>query len=154
MRHTEEMIAAAGTTHAALSRQLDADRTELEAHRAECQKLGEALEALEQRSAANNEEIDALNTRIDKLTELIDSAADDIRRREEALMDLRVSLSVLETPVIPTATATAGSCPRSRSWRPPPAPCRPRWTAVSGWWINTTTRSTATGRRSPPPRNS
>ena len=97
MRHTEEMISAAGDTRAALSRQLDADRTELEAHRAECQKLGEALEALEQRSAANNEEIDALNTRIDKLTELIDSAAADIRAREEALMDLRVSLSVLET---------------------------------------------------------
>ena len=97
MRHTEEMIAAAGDTHAALSRQLEADKAELEAHRAECRKLGEALEALEQRSAANDEEINTLNTRIDKLTELIDSAADDIRAREEALMDLRVSLSVLET---------------------------------------------------------
>ena len=97
MRHTEEMIAAAGDTHAALSRQLEADKAELEAHRAECKKLGEALEALEQRSAANDEEINTLNTRIDKLSELIDTAADDIRAREEALMDLRVSLSVLET---------------------------------------------------------
>ena len=97
MRHTEEMIAAAGDTHAALSRQLEADKAELEAHRAECKKLGEALEALEQRSAANDEEINTLNTRIHKLSELIDTAADDIRAREEALMDLRVSLSVLET---------------------------------------------------------
>ncbi len=97
MRHTEEMIAAAGDTHAALSRQLEADKAELEAHRAECKKLGEALEALEQRSAANDEEINTLNTRIDRLSELIDTAADDIRAREEALMDLRVSLSVLET---------------------------------------------------------
>ena len=97
MRHTEEMIAAAGDTRAALSRQLEADAAELEAHRAECRRLGEALEALERRSAANDEEINALNARIDKLNDLIDSAAADIRGREEALMDLRVSLSVLET---------------------------------------------------------
>ena len=97
MRHTEEMIAAAGDTRDALSRQLDADKAELEAHRAECRRLGEALEALENRSAANDEEIATLNQRVERLSDLIDSAAEDIRDREEKLMDLRVSLSVLET---------------------------------------------------------
>ena len=97
MRHTEEMIAAAAESRAALSRQLDTDKAELEGHRAECAKLGEALAALEQRSADHTAEIEELNRRIDRLSELIDTAAADIRAREEALMELRVSISVLET---------------------------------------------------------
>ncbi len=97
MRHTEEMIAAASESRAALTRQLDTDRAELEAHRAECAKLGEALTALEKRSSDNAAEIESLNRRIEKLTELIDSAAADIRDREEKLVELRVSISVLET---------------------------------------------------------
>ena len=97
MRHTEELIAAAAETRAALTRQLDTDKAELEGHRAECAKLGEALAALEKKSADNTDEIETLNRRIERLTELIDSAAEDIRDREEQLMELRVSLSVLET---------------------------------------------------------
>ncbi len=97
MRHTEEMIAAAAETRAALSRQLDTDKAELETHRAECAKLGEALAALEKKSADNTAEIETLNRRIERLTELIDSAAADIREREEKLVELRVSISVLET---------------------------------------------------------
>ena len=97
MRHTEELIAAAAETRAALTRQLDTDKTELEGHRAECAKLGEALAALEKKSADNTDEIETLNRRIERLTELIDSAAEDIRDREEQLVELRVSLSVLET---------------------------------------------------------
>lgn len=97
MRHTEEMIAAAAETRAALTRQLDADRVELEGHRAECAKLGEALATLEKQSADNTAEIESLNRRIERLSELIDSAAADIREREEALVELRVSISVLET---------------------------------------------------------
>ncbi len=97
MRHTEEMIAAAAESRAALLRQLEADKAELEAHRAECAKFGEALEALEKQSGANAEEIEALTRRVERLDELIDSAAEDIRAREEELVELRVSISVLET---------------------------------------------------------
>ena len=97
MRHTEEMITAASESRAALTRQLDTDKAELEGHRAECAKLGEALAALEKKSADNTAEIETLNRRIERLTELIDSAAADIRDREDKLVELRVSLSVLET---------------------------------------------------------
>ena len=97
MRHTEEMISAAAETRSALTRQLEADKAELEAHRAECARFGEALEALEKQSGANSDEIEALTHRIEKLDELIDSAAEDIRTREAELMEIRVSISVLET---------------------------------------------------------
>lgn len=97
MHHTEEMIAAAGETRAALERQLEADTAELNAHSQKCEELGRVLADLEGQSAANAEEIKTLNARIEELETLIDTAAEDIRAREAALMDIRVSISVLKT---------------------------------------------------------
>ena len=97
MAHTEEMIAAAGETRAALLRQLDTDRAELNDHAAHLEELQASIASLESESAANAAEMEALTAKIEKLTDLIDSAAEDIRIREQELMDVRVSLSVLET---------------------------------------------------------
>ena len=97
MRHTEEMIAAAAESRGGLARQLETDRTELESRRATCKALGERLEELESESNENAAEIESLNRRIEGLSDLIDSAVADIRAREEALVELRVSISVLET---------------------------------------------------------
>ncbi len=97
MRHTEEMISTAAETREGLARQLETDSAELESRRAACKALGEKLEKLESESSANASEIQTLNRRIEGLSDLIDSAAADIRAREEALVELRVSISVLET---------------------------------------------------------
>ena len=97
MAHTEELITTAAETRAALLRQLDADRTELNTHRARCEELGEALAGLEAESGENAKEIEALTARIEKLSDMIDQAAEDIRIREQELMDIRVSISVLES---------------------------------------------------------
>ena len=97
MAHTEELITAAGETRAALLRQLDTDRAELDAHRARCAELEETLARLEGESGSNAREIEALTQKIQKLTELIDGAAEDILIREQELMDIRVSISVLES---------------------------------------------------------
>lgn len=97
MHHTEEMIAAAAASRESLLRQLEADRAELDSHRASCQALGETLEKLESESAAHAAEIESLNQRIEKLEDVIATAAEDIHIREEKLVELRVSISVLET---------------------------------------------------------
>ena len=97
MAHTEEMIAAAGETRAALLRQLDTDRTELDTHRARLAGLGETLANLEGESNANAREIESLTQKIADLSDMIDQAAEDIHTREQELMDIRVSISVLES---------------------------------------------------------
>ena len=95
--HTEEMIAAAGESRAALLRQLEADRADLNAHAARLAELQTTLARLETESGANAAEMEDLSRKIEKLTELIDGAAEDIVIREQDLMDIRVSLSVLES---------------------------------------------------------
>ena len=97
MAHTRELIAAAGETRAALLRQLDNDRAELNTHRTRCAELGETLAKLEEESGVNAREIEELTQKIAKLSELIDQSAEDIRIREQELMDIRVSISVLES---------------------------------------------------------
>ena len=97
MAHTEELIAAAAETRAGLLRQLDNDRAELDTHRARCTELGETLAGLEAESGTNAREIETLTQRIEKLSDMIDQAAEDIRIREQELMDIRVSISVLES---------------------------------------------------------
>lgn len=95
--HTEELIAAAAESRAALDRQLETDRAELAAHREKCGELGRALAELEKESEGHTAEINTLRGRIEELDTLIDTAAEDIRTREASLMDIRVSISVLET---------------------------------------------------------
>ena len=95
--HTEELISAAAENRSSLTRQLEADRAELEAHQEKCRGLEETLKALEGESAEHQEEIEGLRLKISELETLIASAAEDIRARESALMDIRVSISVLET---------------------------------------------------------
>ena len=97
MAHTEELIAAAGETRAALLRQLDIDQAELDSHRARLSELGDTLARLEAESGENTVEIEGLTQRIAKLSDMIDQAAEDIRIREQELMDIRVSISVLES---------------------------------------------------------
>ena len=97
MAHTEEMIAAAGETRAALLRQLDTDRAELDAHRARLAELEGTLTALQGESDANAEEISSLTERIAAFEDMIDRSAEDIHVREQELMDIRVSISVLES---------------------------------------------------------
>ena len=97
MAHTEEMIAAAGETRITLQRQLETDRAEFNTHRARYTELGDHLAKLENASAENTAEIEALTRKIEKLTDLIDQAAEDIRIREQDLLDIRVSISVLES---------------------------------------------------------
>ncbi|MBQ3507176.1 MAG: AAA family ATPase, partial [Clostridia bacterium] len=97
MAHTEEMIAAAGETRAALLRQLDSDRAELGTHSTRLSELGETLAKLEFESNANATEIESLTSKINTLSDMIDQAAEDIHIREQELMDIRVSISVLES---------------------------------------------------------
>ena len=97
MLHTEEMIAAAAEARATLVRQLDADRAQLDTHRAKCAVLGESLAALESDSNAATSEIESLTLKIASLEEIIAQTAEDIRTREAALIDIRVSISVLES---------------------------------------------------------
>ncbi len=97
MAHTDEMIAAAGESRAALVRQMEADRAELETHRATCGTLGETLAGLEIESAHNAAEIESLNARIAVLEEQIATSGEDIHNREKELMDIRVRISVLES---------------------------------------------------------
>ena len=97
MAHTEEMIAAAGETRAALLRQLDTDRNELNTHRAHLNELGNTLASLENESSTNAAEIESLTHKIATLSDMIDQAAEDIHTREQELMDIRVSISVLES---------------------------------------------------------
>ncbi len=95
--HTEEMITAAGESRTVLVRQLDTDRSELDAHREKCRALGETLSALEADSAKNAEEIEELNRRIALYEEQIASSGEDIHTREAELVDIKVRLSVLES---------------------------------------------------------
>ena len=97
MAHTEEMIAAAGETRAALLRQLETDRAEMANHQARLAELESSLVALEKESAENTAELEELSQRIEKLSDIIDQTAEDIRIREQELMDIRVSISVLES---------------------------------------------------------
>ncbi len=97
MAHTEELITAAGETRAALLRQLEADRAELATHAARLSELEETLGKLNTESQANAREVEALTEKIQKLSDMIDQAAEDIRIREQELMDIRVSISVLES---------------------------------------------------------
>ncbi len=94
--HTEEMIAAAGETRAALVRQLDADRAEQETHRTACRKLEDVLSGLEKESADNAAEIERLQAEIEKLDEQIAASGEDIHLREQELVDIKVRISVLE----------------------------------------------------------
>ena len=95
--HTQELIIAAGETRTALLRQLEADRADLHAHKTHLAELGETLSSLELESRANAAEIDGLTQKITALSDMIDRAAADIHTREQALMDIRVSISVLES---------------------------------------------------------
>ncbi len=95
--HTEEMIAAAAESRAALTRQLETDRAELDAHRASCRQLSETLAGLEAESAAGAAEIEKLTSEIARLDEQIATSGEDIHLREQELMDIKVRISVLES---------------------------------------------------------
>ena len=97
MAHTEEMIAAAGESRKALLRQLETDQRELDTHRARLDELEGVLANLQNESNRNAEEIAALTDKIEALDTLIAQAAEDIHIREQELMDIRVSISVLES---------------------------------------------------------
>ncbi len=97
MAHTEEMIAAAGESRAALMRQLATDTAERDAHIEKCRALGETLAGLEAESAANAAEIESLNARIALLEEQIATSGEDIHNREQEIMDIKVRISVLES---------------------------------------------------------
>ena len=94
--HTEEMIVAAGEARAALVRQLETDRAELETHRAACHRLEETLAGLERESAAGAAEIERLQGEIARLEEQIATSGEDIHLREQELVDIKVRISVLE----------------------------------------------------------
>ncbi len=96
IEHTEELITAAAESRAALMRQLEADRAQLEVHRATCRTLGAKLAELEEQSATNTAEMDDLHATIARLDEQIATSGEDIREREQALVDLKVRISVLE----------------------------------------------------------
>ncbi|MBQ4111356.1 MAG: chromosome segregation protein SMC [Clostridia bacterium] len=95
--HTEELITAAAENREGLLRQLETDKGQLAARRETCRALAEALAGLEGEYDRNDAEIKALREKVEDLDTLIDTAAEDIRDREAALMDIRVRLSVLET---------------------------------------------------------
>ncbi len=96
MAHTREMIAAAGESRAALTRQLDTDRVERDTHREKCRALGETLASLEAESGRNAAEIEALREKIARLDEQIATSGEDIHDREQEILDIKVRLSVLE----------------------------------------------------------
>ncbi len=106
--HTEEMIAAAAESRAALTRQLDTDRAELETHRATCRRLGETLASLEAESTANAAEIEALTRRLALLDEQIASSGADIHTREQEILDIKVRISVLESARSSDSDRTGG----------------------------------------------
>ncbi len=95
--HTEELIASAGENRAALNRQLDADRVQLETHRATCRDLSARLAALEGQSAEMTAEVETLRAAIARLDEQIATAGEDIHTREGELVDIKVRISVLES---------------------------------------------------------
>ncbi len=95
--HTEEMIAAAAESRAALVRQLELDRAELEAHRKTCRTLSETLAGLVAESNANAAEIEALQAAIARMDDMIATSREDIHRREQELVDIKVRISVLES---------------------------------------------------------
>ncbi len=97
IQHTEEMITAAAETRASLVRQLEADKAQLETHRKTCRTLGETLAELEKQSAENEAEVKALTVAIDRLDEQIATSGEDIFEREEAMTELKVRISVLES---------------------------------------------------------
>ncbi len=95
--HTEELIAAAAESHAALTRQLEGDRAELEGHTARCRELGETLSSLERQSAAAASEAEELKARIVRFDTQIAESGAGIREREQAVMDLRARIAVMES---------------------------------------------------------
>ncbi len=95
--HTEEMIAAAAEARTGYSRQLEADRAELDTHREQCHTLGNSLAILEHESNAATAEIESLQTTVTRLDEQIATAGEDIHNREQELIELQVRLSVLES---------------------------------------------------------
>ncbi len=97
MSHTEEMIASATDARAVLVRTLEADRAELKAHREKCDAWNAALTALEADSAENAAAMETLQAEIHALEEKIAASGADIRTREEALQELHVRISVLES---------------------------------------------------------
>ncbi len=97
IEHTKELIAAAADTRAALLRQLEIDRAQMDTHRNKCRQLREALSELEKQSADNTAEMNALNETVARLDEQIAVSGADIHEREQALIDLKVRISVLES---------------------------------------------------------
>ncbi len=97
IQHTEDLIRQATDTRAALTRQLEADRAQLETHREKCSALGEALAGIERRAADNTAEIEALTATISRLDEQIATSGEDIVQREDEVLSLKVRISVLES---------------------------------------------------------
>ena len=96
MAHTEELIASAGENRAALLRQLEGDRAQLAAHTARVSELQGTLDSLDGEQTKNAAEIAELNRKIAALNDKITISGEEIHRREQELVDIKVRISVLE----------------------------------------------------------
>ncbi|MBQ9780707.1 MAG: chromosome segregation protein SMC [Clostridia bacterium] len=94
--HTREMISAAGTTRESLSRQLEAEQAQAAVHGEKLREHGNRETALEDEFNRNAAEIASLQEHITKLEEQVDLMGADVHERENAIVDLKVRVSVLE----------------------------------------------------------
>ncbi len=94
--HTHELIASAGQTAETLKKQMVSEQEQASVHKEKLRTHGTKEAGLEDEFNRNAEEITALQTRITKLDESIDLMGADIHAREDAMMDLKVRVSVLE----------------------------------------------------------
>lgn len=94
--HTKELIASAGQNREVLERQLTSEQAQDAIHAEKIKDyLGKEAE-LETEFNQNAVEITALQETITRFEELVDLMGADVRNREEAIVDLRVRVSVLE----------------------------------------------------------
>ena len=94
--HTKELIASAGQNREALERQLSSEQTQAAVHDEKIKAHMAHETELEAEFNQNAAEITALQESITQLEEQVDLMGTDIRDREEAVMDLKVRVSVLE----------------------------------------------------------
>ncbi len=94
--HTREMISAAGVTRETLNRQLTAEQTQATVHSEKLSELEGREKTLETEFNENAASIATLQETITGLEERIDLMGADVHAREEAIVDLKVRVSVLE----------------------------------------------------------
>lgn len=94
--HTREMISAAGATRESLGRQLATEQAQAAVHGEKLREHGNRETSLEDEFNRNASEIAALQEHITQLGEQVDLMGADVHAREDAIVDLKVRVSVLE----------------------------------------------------------